>query len=81
MVDGPLVLVHDSSNSNPIILEHGKVVKLPFQVNDAVSDPITFSYIFDNAEDWQEFDSHNSPNVWPGSIFSDLNPKSHIYYI
>jgi hypothetical protein len=63
------------ADEEPVIHDFGRRIELPFNVYDADGDALTLRYRFDNSGDWLETPASDTPNIVPGSIFANLDPK------
>jgi hypothetical protein len=69
----PVITVNQQAE--PIIHDFGQKLEVPFQVADTDGDPVTLFYKFDNAAEWSEAPASDTPNIFPASVFANLDPN------
>jgi hypothetical protein len=59
----------------PVLYDFGKRVEMPLQVFDEDGGPVAVYYQFGDAAEWSEVPAINAPNMWPASMFANVDPN------
>jgi hypothetical protein len=67
-------VINLNAGAKPVVLNYGESVQLPINIFDRDGDRVTLFYQFDDDTKWQQTPASTNLNIFPGSVFANLDP-------